>query len=152
MKKKKYMVFLIISFLILIPLRYSEAQTNYFYYQGKKILMNLKNTEVTVIFSDNVTKTDAEKIISQSNLEGELHKLTNVGLKSFYLLKFNEQKSINKKSYLLDRINWFFKIFLRWFWRVIGRRISWNCFVVKRLFYWWRCLWRYFFYYGWRSR
>lgn len=74
----------------------SYGQTNFFYFKGEKVTLNVKNAQVSIIFSKSTTKSKALELLSKHDFKGEIEPITNVALKAFYQLKYNESKDISK--------------------------------------------------------
>ncbi len=80
--------------LFFISVNVSRAQTNFFYYQGEKVILNVKNTQLSIIFSESTTKSNAADLLSRYDIAGELEQVRNVALPAFYTVKFDEPRDI----------------------------------------------------------
>jgi len=80
--------------ILIIPL-IIFGQTNFFFYKGEKITMNIITDLMSVIFSESTTKSKARELLSKISTEVEIVPVTNVALPNFYELKLTVQKDIS---------------------------------------------------------
>jgi len=85
------------SIAVILTILFSSTafgQTNFYFVNGKKVQFDINTSKVSVIFSNETTKSNVQEILLSKDYNADCARITNVPIFSFYTVSFKESQNI----------------------------------------------------------